>query len=38
MNIAAMNFLRREMEEETSAAFFGTAINDRLTKRLKVNH
>jgi len=36
LNIAAMHFLRREMEEDSSSAFFGTQIKERLTKRLKV--
>jgi len=35
LNMAAMNYMRREMEEESSAAFFGTAMQS-LTKRLKV--
>ena len=35
LNMAAMHYMRREMEEESSAAFFGTAMQS-LTKRLKV--
>lgn len=34
LNMAAMHYIRKEMEEESASAFFGTAMQS-LTKRLK---
>jgi len=36
VNLAAMNFLRYQIEEESSAAFFGTQLQNRMAKRIKI--